>query len=68
MNRKRLIAARKAAGLTQVDLAHDVGCTPGTISKMERGLGNPSFELVAKIAKRLGVSTDRLVRGKAVAK
>lgn len=46
---------RRAAGLTQQELADKVGCTNVAISAFERGSSMPSVTSVADIAAGLGV-------------
>jgi transcriptional regulator with XRE-family HTH domain len=58
----RLAAARKAAGLTQRQLAFP-GCTAPYISRIEAGDRIPSYQLLREFAKRLGVSADYLATG-----
>ena len=55
-------AARKAAGLTQQQLADAVGLTQPAISLIESDRRNLRLDVAAKIAKALGVSVDALVR------
>ena len=45
---------RAARGLSQDDLAAELGVSQGTISKWERGLNLPPHALVPKIARALG--------------
>lgn len=52
---------RKNAGMSQKDLAEYIDKTEGHISKIERGEGIPSLEVVVNIAKALSVSTDVLL-------
>lgn len=61
--RLRLIAARARAGITQEQLARDVQCSTGTISKLEQRGGNPSAALLARIERRLGVEPGELMSG-----
>jgi len=48
-------------GLTLEDVASRSGCSLGSLSQIERGLGNPSFGTLVKIAHALRVSIGRLV-------
>lgn len=68
---------RRAHGWTQEVLAEQVGVTYETISKIERGVGAPSFETAEKIATALSVAPAVLFgaeaeppgeRGRALAK
>lgn len=47
---------RKQRGLTQKDLAEMVDVGNDWICDIEKGNGNPSFELLKKIAEKLNVS------------
>jgi tetratricopeptide (TPR) repeat protein len=58
----RLVAARKAAGLSQRQLAFP-GCTAAYISRIEAGARIPSYQILREFAKRLGVSADYLATG-----
>lgn len=59
----RIRAARKAAGLTQDQLAEDLGRSKGAISQWENEQGQPDLYLVAAMCERLKVSADYLIRG-----
>lgn len=45
---------RKRLGITQEELANEVGVTRQTIISLEQGRYNPSLELAHKITKALG--------------
>jgi len=49
----RIVELRKAAGLTQEQLAEKVGVTPVTISRLERGVTVPSLATLARIGEAL---------------
>lgn len=49
-----LICARLEAGMTQKQLAEMTGISQGDISKIERGLGNPSLNTLKRLAKGMG--------------
>ena len=51
-------------GLTQVQMAREVGVAPATIQKYITGECLPSMTKLIKIASALNVSIDRLVTGK----
>lgn len=56
---RKLRTLRRAADLTQVELAEEIGMTSEYISMLERGaLKNPSVKALAKIAKVLEVGID----------
>jgi transcriptional regulator with XRE-family HTH domain len=50
----RVVAAREAAGLTQLALAEAAGVAPRYVQQIEAGRGNPSYLKVLAIARALG--------------
>ena len=50
-----LTAARNAAGLTQKQLSEATGIYQADISKIERGLANPSLSTLQRLAEGLGM-------------
>ena len=58
---RRLSAMRKANGLSQAKFAGKIGATQRMVSNYERGQGRPRADLVGKMAKALGVSTEDLL-------
>lgn len=58
---KRIRKYRKAANLTQRELAEIIDCSDGHIGQIERAVGIPSLEIVVKIANALKVSLDQLM-------
>lgn len=59
--------ARIEAGLTQAELAKKLGITPQVISQYERGVKNPKFETVAKIAAVLDIPAKKIYYYKGLA-
>ncbi len=57
----RLIAARRARAITQTQLAQAIGSTQRAISYYEAEGGNPSLDVVTKLAKTLGTTADDLL-------
>ena len=57
----RLIAARRARGLTQVQLAEAIGSTQRAISYYEATGGNATVDAVIKLAKALDTTSDNLL-------
>ena len=51
----QLLLARERADLTQKDLAEKTGNYQADISKIERGLGNPSLSTLKRLAEGLGM-------------
>jgi len=45
-----MIDARKASGITQSQLAERAGIAQGDISKIERGIANPSLNTLKRLA------------------
>lgn len=63
----RVIAAGRAQqGLTVAELARLAGISTGLVSQLERGLGNPSIETVANLARALEVPIGSFFAGAAV--
>ena len=62
MNRIR--EARKAAGLSQGQLARMIGVTQGAISQWEMGLTNPKTSILPTVAKCLKTTVDDLLKTK----
>ena len=60
---ERLLKRRKVLKVTQQDLANALGVTPQHISLIEQDKAAPSLNLVAGLAKELGVTTDYLISG-----
>jgi len=60
---KRVRAQREGLKLTQEALARELGITHQHISRIEGGHVAPSLELIVKLSKRLGVTTDYLLAG-----
>jgi transcriptional regulator with XRE-family HTH domain len=57
---RRIMTLRKELGLTQEDLAFEVGVNRSYMGFIERGERNPSLAMLKKIAKALGVSSSVL--------
>lgn len=53
-----LVSARKGRGFTQERLSDVSGVSVRYISKIEHGKVNPSYEVLGKLEKALGVSFD----------
>jgi transcriptional regulator with XRE-family HTH domain len=54
---------RKALGLTQDQLAHELGVTHQHISRIEGGQVVPSLDVLVNLSRKLGVTTDFLLTG-----
>lgn len=57
---KRLQELRRQAGITQEQLADEIGLTVESISNIERGIFGPKFENLEKIAAVLNVPVKEL--------
>lgn len=57
---RELREERLAAGKRLVDVAEDAGVSPQYLSEVERGLKDPSSELLAAIAGALGLSVAEI--------
>jgi transcriptional regulator with XRE-family HTH domain len=53
--RKTLISAREASGLTQRDVARAVGCSSQYVNRVERGAAVPSMDALLDIADAVGL-------------
>lgn len=60
---QRLYEARKAAGLSQRDLAFP-GCSAAYISRIERGERIPSLQVLRELARKVGVSEQKIAYGR----
>ena len=58
---KRIMSLRKAAGMTQEQLAEKLGVTPQAVSKWENEVSCPDISLLPTLAGIFGVSTDSLL-------
>lgn len=56
----RIRQARKAAGMTQADLAEKLGISTSFLGHIERGTRKASLDTLVKMANELGVSLDSL--------
>lgn len=62
---ERLVALRRERGLTQVQLAEEIGSSQRAISYYENKADYPPAPVVAELARALRVSTDELLGLKA---
>ena len=58
---RNLTACRKAAGLTQMQLAEKLNYSDKAVSKWERGESLPDVAVLCELAKLYGVTLDYLV-------
>lgn len=59
----KLREIREAKGITQKELAEEVGVTDAYICRIERGTTDPRLSVVEDIARVLGVSVAQLTDG-----
>lgn len=55
---------REEKGLTQADIASELGVTPAAVSKWENGSSKPRVEVLFRLAEILGVRPEELMAGK----
>ncbi len=60
---ERMRSIREKNGWTQQKFANIIGVSQPKYSKWENGKNRPNYEMLAKIAKELGTSTDYLIVG-----
>lgn len=60
---KRLRSAREAAGLTQLQAAVKLGCTPNSISHWERGVTRVAVVDLLNLAKVYDVTPASMLEG-----
>ncbi|WP_347240197.1 helix-turn-helix transcriptional regulator [Thermus sp.] len=60
---RRLASFRRARNFTQEDLAELAGLDRSYVSQLERGLANPSLEVLLRIAQALEIDVCALVCG-----
>ena len=58
---EKIIYCRKKAGLSQLDLADQLGVSRQSVSKWETGEANPDVTKIPLLAKEFGVSADWLL-------
>lgn len=63
----RIRKARKECGLTQKELADQTGLAVKTVQDIEKGRKNPSYETLARLMERLGMSPDVAFHSKDIA-
>jgi transcriptional regulator with XRE-family HTH domain len=65
---KRVRTRREALGLTQNELAGELGVTHQHISRIEGGSATPSLDLLVGLAAKLGTTSDWLLTGNETSK
>ncbi|MDR1824223.1 MAG: helix-turn-helix transcriptional regulator [Bifidobacteriaceae bacterium] len=51
----KLVARRKALGITQCDVARTMGTTQSAVSRLERTGGNPTVQTLQEYARAIGM-------------
>ena len=59
-----IAALRKERGMTQLELAEQMGVTDKAVSKWERDLSFPDVSSLPRLAEIFGISLDELMQGK----
>ena len=59
----RIAALRKAAGMSQAELAQKLDVSTSAVGMYEQGRREPRVDLVTRMAEIFGVSTDFLING-----
>ena len=59
-----IAALRKERGMTQLELAEQMGVTDKAVSKWERDLSFPDVSSLPRLAEIFGISVDELMKGK----
>ncbi|VAW04175.1 hypothetical protein MNBD_ACTINO01-1618 [hydrothermal vent metagenome] len=52
----QILSARKHIGMTQVELASMSGIAQSEISRIERGIGNPTVETLSRVGRSLDLN------------
>jgi transcriptional regulator with XRE-family HTH domain len=60
---ERFRGERIRVGLSQMELANLAGMNVANYGKIERGVGNPNFETLVRLAGVLGVDPGELIHG-----
>lgn len=58
---RRIREYRRINGLTQEQLASQLGICSRSVIALERGTGNPRLDILQKIIRNLGISLDSLI-------
>lgn len=61
---ERLYNLRKEKGLSQEDLANELGVSRQTVSKWETGESSPDFDKIIPLCEFYGITSDELLSGK----
>ena len=56
----KLRSLREQSGMSNRQLADQLGVTPGAVSHLESGIRKPSWEILVKLSRVFNVSADEL--------
>ena len=59
---KNLKKVRTGKGMSQGDIAKELGVSRGYLSNIEHGKMNPTLTTIVNLAKALGVTSDALIK------
>lgn len=59
----RIAALRRQAGMSQAELARQLQCSPSAVGMYEQGRREPPSDLLVRMARLFGVTTDYLLTG-----
>ncbi len=62
----RIAVLRRAAGMSQSELAEKLKISPSTVGMYEQGRRQPSLEILIALSDIFGISIDYLVKGRPV--
>ena len=63
MRGARIAALRRQAGMSQAELARQLGVSPSAVGMYEQGRREPSSDVLVQLGKIFGVSVDYLLTG-----
>jgi transcriptional regulator with XRE-family HTH domain len=63
MKGARIAALRRQAGMSQAQLAGQLGVSPSAVGMYEQGRREPSSEVLVELGKLFGVSVDYILTG-----
>lgn len=63
MRGARIAALRRQAGMSQAELARQLGVSPSAVGMYEQGRREPSSDVLVQLGKIFGVSVDYILTG-----
>ena len=67
MRGARIAALRRQAGMSQAELARQLGVSPSAVGMYEQGRREPSADTLVALSEIFGVTTDYLLTGRPIA-